>query len=253
MDKLLIVNADDFGLCKAQNYGIIDAFTNGVVTSTTAMVNAAGIEHAVALSAKHPGLAIGMHFVLTLGRPLSAMPGLVDEKGELGKWIWQRAEEDTLPLAEIEQELACQFARFVELFGRKPTHLDSHHHVHMIPQIYPIVEAFAKEQGVAIRFDYDAAIPGGLECLGVKTAEGFDSGFYGEAISETLFLDTLDRSMERGEQSLEIMSHPSFIDNTILNSKYCYPRLAELDVLTSPSLKYAIAERGYRLGSFKDL
>lgn len=253
MDKLLIVNADDFGLCKAQNYGIIDAFTHGVVTSTTAMVNASGIEHAVALSAKHPGLAIGMHFVLTLGRPLSAMPGLVDEKGELGKWIWQRAEEDSLVLAEIEHELECQFARFIELFGRMPTHLDSHHHVHMIPQIYPIVEAFAKEKGVAIRFDYDAALPAELECVGVKTPKGFDSGFYGDAISETLFLETLERSTARGEQSLEIMCHPSFIDNTILASKYCYPRLAELDVLTSPSLKYAIAERGYRLGTFKDL
>ena len=253
MDKLLIVNADDFGLCKAQNYGIIDAFTHGVVTSTTAMVNASGIEHAVALSAKHPGLAIGMHFVLTLGRPLSAMPGLADDKGELGKWIWQRAEEGSLVLAEIEHELECQFARFIELFGRMPTHLDSHHHVHMIPQIYPIVEAFAKEKGVAIRFDYDAALPTELECVGVKTAEGFDSGFYGDAISETLFLETLERSTARGEQSLEIMCHPSFIDNTILASKYCYPRLAELDVLTSPSLKYAIAERGYRLGTFKDL
>lgn len=253
MDKLLIVNADDFGLCKAQNYGIIDAFTHGVVTSTTAMVNASGIEHAVALSAKHPGLAIGMHFVLTLGRPLSAMPGLVDDKGELGKWIWQRAEEGSLVLAEIEHELECQFARFIELFGRMPTHLDSHHHVHMIPQIYPIVEAFAKEKGVAIRFDYDAALPTELECVGVKTVEGFDSGFYGDAISETLFLETLERSTARGEQSLEIMCHPSFIDNTILASKYCYPRLAELDVLTSPSLKYAIAEHGYRLGTFKDL
>ncbi len=253
MDKLLIVNADDFGLCKAQNYGIIDAYNNGVVTSTTAMVNASGIEHAVALSAKNPGLAVGMHFVLTLGRPLSAMPGLVDEKGELGKWIWQRAEEGTLPLAEIEQELACQYARFIELFGREPTHIDSHHHAHMIPQIYPIVEAFAKEKGVAIRFDYDAAIPAELECQGVKTPQGFDSGFYGDAISETLFLETLDRSMARGETSLEIMCHPSFIDNTILASKYCYPRLAELDVLTSASLKYAIAEHGYRLGTFKDL
>ncbi|AYN26776.1 cellobiose phosphotransferase system protein [Buttiauxella ferragutiae ATCC 51602] len=253
MDKLLIVNADDFGLCKAQNYGIIDAFTNGVVTSTTAMVNGQGIEHAVALSAKHPGLAIGMHFVLTLGRPLSAMPGLVDEKGELGKWIWQRAEEGTLPLAEIEHELACQFAKFVELFGREPAHIDSHHHVHMIPQIYPIVEAFAKAKGIPLRFDYDAAKADGLEPLGVKTTQGFDSGFYGDSISEMLFLDTLDRAMARGELSLEVMCHPSFIDNTILASKYCYPRLAELDVLTSASLKYAIAERGYRLGSFKDL
>lgn len=253
MDKLLIVNADDFGLCKAQNYGIIDAFINGVVTSTTAMVNAQGIEHAVALSAKHPGLAIGMHFVLTLGRPLSAMPGLTDEQGQLGKWIWQRAEENTLPLAEIEHELACQFDRFVELLGRAPTHLDSHHHVHMIPQIYPIVEAFAKAKGIPVRFDYNAAKTGEIEQDEVKTTQGFDSGFYGEEITESLFLDTLDRSMARGEQSLEVMCHPSFIDNTILASKYCYPRLAELDVLTSEALKYAIAERGYRLGTFKDL
>ena len=88
MDKLLIVNADDFGLCKAQNYGIIEAFNHGVVTSTTAMVNMAAVEHAALLSAAAPELAVGMHFVLTLGRPLSPMPGLVRD-GELGKWIWE--------------------------------------------------------------------------------------------------------------------------------------------------------------------
>lgn len=253
MEKLLIVNADDFGLCKAQNYGIIEAFSHGVVTSTTAMVNAAGIEHAAALSKEHPELAVGMHFVLTLGHPLSPMPGLTRENGELGKWIWEMGEAGTLPLDEIKHELACQFARFIELFGRLPTHLDSHHHVHMIPQIFPIVEAFAKEKGIAIRIDRDDLRKGEMQLQGAKSSQGFDSGFYGDAISETLFLETLERSSERNEQSLEIMCHPSFIDNTILASKYCYPRLAEMDVLTSGSLRKAIAERGYRLGSFKDL
>ncbi len=253
MDKLLIVNADDFGLCKAQNYGIIEAFNNGVVTSTTAMVNAGGIDHAVSLSKAYPKLAVGMHFVLTLGQPLSAMPGLVDEKGELGKWIWERAEAGTLPLAEIQQELECQFARFSKLFGHLPTHIDSHHHVHMIPQIFPLVEAFAKEQGVAMRIDRDEVRKRELELRGAQSTQAFDSGFYGEAITQTLFLDTLDRAIAREEQSLEVMCHPSFIDNTILASKYCYPRLTELDVLTSASLKYAIAERGYRLGTFNDI
>lgn len=253
MEKLLIVNADDFGLCKAQNYGIIEAFSHGVVTSTTAMVNAAGIGHAAELSKAHPDLAVGMHFVLTLGRPLSAMPGLTRENGELGKWIWEMGEAGTLPLDEIEHELECQFARFIDLFGRLPTHLDSHHHVHMIPQIFPIVEAFAKEKGIAIRIDRDDLRKGEMKLQGAKSSQGFDSGFYGEAISEALFLAALERSTARSEQSLEIMCHPSFVDNTILASKYCYPRLAELDVLTSASLKEAIAERGYRLGSFKDL
>ncbi|MFD3247128.1 chitin disaccharide deacetylase [Rahnella aquatilis] len=252
MDKLLIVNADDFGLCKAQNYGIIEAFNNGVVTSTTAMVNMATTEHAAVLSAAHPELAVGMHFVLTLGRPLSPMPGLVRD-GELGKWIWEMAEQGTLPLDEIAQELQCQFDRFVAVFGRLPTHLDSHHHVHMFPQIFPIVEAFAKDQGIPVRIDRNEIRRRDIALCGAKSTDGFDSSFYGEAISDALFLQTLDTATQRGDRTLEIMTHPSFIDNTILASKYCTPRLAELDVLTSASLKAAIAEHGFRLGSFKDL
>lgn len=130
MERLLIVNADDFGLSKGQNYGIIEACRNGIVTSTTALVNGQAIDHAVQLSRDEPSLAIGMHFVLTMGKPLTAMSGLTRD-GVLGKWIWQLAEEDALPLEEITQELVSQYLRFIELFGRKPTHLDSHHHVHM--------------------------------------------------------------------------------------------------------------------------
>lgn len=253
MDKLLIVNADDFGLCKAQNYGIIESFNHGVVTSTTAMVNAPGSEHAALLSTAMPTLPIGMHFVLTLGQPLSPMPGLVRDNNELGKWIWEMSEAGTLPLDEIEQELACQFERFIELFGRPPTHIDSHHHVHMIPQIFPLVEAFAKEKGLPLRIDRDAVKRDDIALYGACSTQGFDSGFYGESITETLFLYILDKATERQEHSLEIMCHPSFIDSTILASKYCYPRLNELEVLTSASLKQAIGERGFRLGSFRDL
>ena len=75
MERVLIVNADDFGLSKGQNYGIIEACRNGVVTSTTALVNGAAIDHAAQLSRSTPELAVGMHFVLTLGEPLSAIAG----------------------------------------------------------------------------------------------------------------------------------------------------------------------------------
>jgi len=252
MDKLLIVNADDFGLCKAQNYGIIEAFNHGVVRSTTAMMNAPGIEHAAVLSKASPQLSVGMHFVLTLGRPLSPMPNLTRE-GELGKWIWDMAEAGTLPLNEIARELECQFGRFIELFGKMPTHIDSHHHVHMFAEIFPIVEAFAKEKGIPVRIDRDEVRKEEIALCGAKSTDGFDTTFYGDAISEALFLQTLDNATQRGNRSVEIMTHPSFIDNTILASKYCYPRLAELDVLTSETLKSAIIERGFRLGSFKDL
>ncbi len=83
MERLLIVNADDFGLSKGQNYGIIDSFLHGVVTSTTALVNGEAVEHAAQLSGELPALAVGMHFVLTLGKPLTPMPGLTRD-GQLG-------------------------------------------------------------------------------------------------------------------------------------------------------------------------
>lgn len=46
----VIFNADDFGLSRAVNYGIVDAHINGVVNSTTALVKGYAIEHAVELS-----------------------------------------------------------------------------------------------------------------------------------------------------------------------------------------------------------
>ncbi|MCI1898768.1 MAG: chitin disaccharide deacetylase [Enterobacter sp.] len=252
MENLLIVNADDFGLSKGQNYGIVEACRHGVVTSTTALVNGEAIEHAAALSRTLPELGVGMHFVLTLGMPLTLMPGLARD-GLLGKWIWEMAERGALPLEEIARELDCQFNRFVDLFGREPTHIDSHHHVHMIPAIFPLVAAFAARKGVAMRVDRQALALHELTLSDAPTTDGYSSDFYGDEIGEALFLQVLDASTARGERSFEVMAHPAFVDNTVRKSAYCWPRLAELDVLTSASLKYAIAERGYRLGTFRDL
>lgn len=223
MDKLLIVNADDFGLSKGQNYGIVEACRHGVVTSTTAMVNGGAVEHAAALSRELPSPGVGMHFVLTLGMPLSPMPRLT-RTGQLGKWIWQMAEQGTLPLDEIARELDCQFNRFVDLFGRDPTHIDSHHHVHMIPAIFPLVAEFAARKGVAMRVDRQVQASHDLTLSRAPTTQGYSSDFYGDGISETLFLQVLDASAARGEQSFEMMAHPAFVDNTVRKSAYCWPR-----------------------------
>ncbi|XTZ39224.1 chitin disaccharide deacetylase [Salmonella enterica] len=252
MESLLIVNADDFGLSKGQNYGILEAFRHGVVTSTTALVNGEAIDHAVQLSLDAPDLAVGMHFVLTLGKPLTPLPNLVRE-GRLGKWLWQMAEEDTLPLDEIAGELACQYQRFITLFGRKPTHLDSHHHIHMLPQLFPLVANFAAQHGIALRLERQGFIQQRDLPQALRSSQGFSSEFYGDEVSEKLFLKLLDASLERGEKSLEVMCHPAFIDNSLIQSSYCYPRLTELEVLTSASLKKAIIARGYRLGTFADI
>jgi predicted glycoside hydrolase/deacetylase ChbG (UPF0249 family) len=185
MERVLIVNADDFGLSKGQNYGIIEACKNGLVTSTTALVNGAAISHAAQLSRSVPELGVGMHFVLTLGEPLSAMPGLTRD-GRLGKWIWQMAEEDSLPLDEIAHELECQYHRFVALFGCEPTHIDSHHHVHMIADLSHC-RGICPREGVALRIDRQLAQRDKLAQDTARSSDGFTSEFYGEAISERCF------------------------------------------------------------------
>ena len=252
MERLLIVNADDFGLSPAINYGIIDAHRHGIVTSTTALMTADAIEQAAQLSAETPSLAVGLHFVLTYGKPLTAMRSLQRE-GVLGKWVWDVAKEGTLCLSEVEDELQQQFQRFVSLFGRQPTHIDSHHHVHFIPQVWPIVSRFAQDKGLPIRFDGPVAKQNDIVPAHISSSDGFVSDFYAENVSQNHFLYALDESSRRGEMSVEVMCHPGFVDQTVQQSAYCFERLAELEVLTLASLRQEVSTRGYRLGTFSSL
>lgn len=251
MSSLLIVNADDFGLCQAVNYGIIESHRHGVVQSTSAMMNIPEISHTAKLSREYPSLAVGMHFVLTTGIPFSSMPSLT-RNGILGKWLLEIDSSD-LPLDEIEQELHRQYDHFIKIFGDKPSHIDSHHHVHMITGIFPIVASFAQDKGIALRIDRHLDKNWLPMSYQVTSTDYFSQDFYGDEITESLFLKIIDDSTARGDQSIEIMSHPAFIDNALLKSNYAYQRLTELEVLTSAELKAQILARDFKLGSYLDL
>lgn len=252
MTKKLIVNADDFGLSRGINYGIIEAHRHGLVTSTTAMMNAGAIEHAAQLSADFPSLDVGLHFVLSYGSPLSAMPSLTRE-GALGKWLWRIAEEGKLNDAEVAEELRQQYTRFVALFGRAPTHIDSHHHAHLIPSVWKLVTAFAQEKGLPVRIDHSAVRAQNLSVQGVKGVEGFISDFYGENATPQFLLNALSHATRHGEQSVELMCHPGYVDNVTRQSRYCDPRLTELAVLTAPEIKQAVSALGFQPATWRDL
>jgi chitin disaccharide deacetylase len=123
----LIINADDFGYSKGVNLGIIEAFQNGVVTSATLMANMPGAEHAAALAKENPGLGVGIHLVLTCGKPICRdVPSLINDHGEFHRLADL---EKIARIDEVERELTSQFERFLS-FRIQPTHIDSHHHVH---------------------------------------------------------------------------------------------------------------------------
>src|SRR2546425_9238689 len=105
----VIVNADDFGSSEGINHGIIAAHEQGIVTSTSLMVNTPATAAAVKLARAYPNLGLGLHVNLT---------------GEGERLV------DLEDRQAVKRELEEQFNRFVDLTGQFPTHLDSHQHVH---------------------------------------------------------------------------------------------------------------------------
>lgn len=156
MPRQVIVNADDFGLSPCENAVILGAFQAGVISSATAMANMPAFE-AACVMAQHPLLKdrIGLHFNLTYGRPLSqsilGRRNFCDSNGvfdlNLSRhrlWL-SRGDRDA-----VLEELKAQWQRCVDN-GVRPSHIDSHQHVHNIWPIGEIVARFAASQGVAVR------------------------------------------------------------------------------------------------------
>ena len=124
----LILNADDFGLTESVNHGIVDCFKEGLVKSTTIMMNQPGTQHAIELY--HQGLVpeIGLHFTVTAGKPLSApklVPSLVDDQGNFLDKAALFNKVDVVE-AEVVLELNAQYQAAINA-GLKINHIDSHH------------------------------------------------------------------------------------------------------------------------------
>lgn len=136
--KKLIVNADDFGQSEGINKGIIHAFENGILTSASLMVRYAHAKHA-AQYANENNLDLGLHV-------------------DLGEWIlkdgnWITVYE-VVPQENIElvkEEIHKQLDSFIQITGKKPTHIDSHQHVHKQQSIQPLFLEIARDLNITLR------------------------------------------------------------------------------------------------------
>ena len=151
----LIVNADDFGLTNGVNEGIRDCFLVGSVSSTTLMVNMEATAEAVEIARVHPGLGTGLHFNLTLGRPLSetgTVPSLVDNEGNfyLRREFEKRIMLGRIDQAEITREFKAQVGKF-KSFGIPLTHLDSHQHAHLFPVVFDVLAGYCETENIPLR------------------------------------------------------------------------------------------------------
>lgn len=132
-DRLLILHADDIGMCHSVNAATIKAMTQGVVTCGSVMVPCPWFPEIAAWAREHPEADLGLHLTLTSEwryyrwRPVvhckDKVKGLLDEEG----FMWRSVEQVKQHASpkEVELEVRAQIERSLQ-FGMKPTHIDSH-------------------------------------------------------------------------------------------------------------------------------
>ena len=129
MKRYLIVNADDFGMCKAANEAVFDLFRSDCLKSSTVMIPCPAAEEAARFAAENPQYAIGVHLTLTSEwdtykwGPLTGAKSLMEETGYMPHPAADA--ESKGDLAEMEAELRAQVDQ-ARAWGMEPSHLDNH-------------------------------------------------------------------------------------------------------------------------------
>jgi predicted glycoside hydrolase/deacetylase ChbG (UPF0249 family) len=229
MERLLIVNADDFGQSDAISRGILRAYQHGIVTCTSLMVRAPAAEYAIEHSG---GLDLGLHIDL----------GEWSYRDGAWKPVYERVNADDM--IAVEDEIYFQLAEFRRLTGKGPSHLDSHQHVHFHDPVRTIAKRIADELDVPLR-GFSNAIQYCGQFYG-QTGKGEP---YRDAISVSALV-TLVRNLPIGVT--ELACHPGESDRDD-GSTYCSERQVELQTLCDPQVHEAIHDEQIRLCSFAEL
>lgn len=230
-ERLLIVNADDFGLSTGVNRGIVEAHDNGIVTSASLMVHQPAAAQAAALARNRPLLSLGLH--IDIG----------EWRHDSDRWfpVYERAPQND-PKA-LEAAVDEQLDLFRRLVGAEPTHLDSHQHAHKRDPLRSIVHRLAAQLDVPVRHF----------CAGVS----YCGDFYGQEAEGRPLAGRLRASFLVGiietlhNDVTELCCHPAA--ELDFESTYQQERLEELEVLCSPIVAQTIQRARVVLSSFADL
>ncbi|MEI5993699.1 chitin disaccharide deacetylase [Candidatus Enterococcus mansonii] len=229
----VIINSDDFGYSRGVNYGIIDAYREGILTSTTIMANMPGFEHGVKLKKEFPDLGVGVHLTLTCGKPiLNNVTTLIDENHAFKKLAFYE-QPFQIDLDELYQEWNAQIQKVFRA-GIIPTHLDSHHHTHTFGQNQEVVIALAKKYDLPVRGNFERK----AEVRHVANFERFFDDVGVEDPKKRQISQSLDsylaELMERlkEEETTEIMCHTAYIDQMLYEgSGFVFPRINQVEFL----------------------
>lgn len=273
--RLLIVNADDYGLTEAVSAGILRAHRQGVVTSTSVLAVAPGFSRSGRWLADEAELGVGVHLAVVGEDPpllaASEVPTLVDRRGRFAiSWrtFLRRSLTGRVDPDDIRRELTAQ-VEAVSGLGVAVDHLDSHQHLHMWPAMQPVVIGLAVALGIpAIRVPrshrrhpvsvgvnrLSARLAASARAAGLRFAD--DSSGVDEAghLDSAGLLSALDGFVARGATSAELGTHPGEADDPDRHRyRWHYAWKDELEVLLAPESRRAVEDRDFVLGRYSEL
>lgn len=159
--RYMVVNGDDFGFSQGVNQAIIQAHTQGILTSTSLMVTGGAFAEAVDLAEQHPDLAVGLHLVLGCGKavlPPTQIPHLVDEQGYFPENPVQagwRYYFHPQVRQELRLEIVAQLQKFQQT-GLPLSHVDGHLHHHANPAVLKVLMELAPQYSIpVVRLPYE--------------------------------------------------------------------------------------------------
>jgi len=270
--RRLIVNADDFGRSHSINTAVIRAHREGILTTTSLMVNEPDCAEAVALAKKNPRLGVGLHLTLLMGHsalPPEKIPGLVNARGEFSnnpvgagfRYFFNRRLRE-----QLRSEIHAQFDRF-QATGLPLDHVNAHLHLHLHPAVFRILMEDAEQLGIRrLRFTRDSL------ALSRRMARGH--WFY--RASHTLIYAWLSsrareplrrRGIKHTQITFGLLQNARVDEEYVLkllpelppgdSELYSHPSLGEFkpefDALVSPRVKELAQKRGIELIRYQDL
>lgn len=236
--KTLIINADDLGYDPAVTRGIVKAMREGVVSSTTFMVNTPFSREA---SLQIKGLSVGLHLNLARHEPLS------DEGRRFTGGEFVEANAASLPSELVAAEVLAQLDRLASLTGRPATHVDVHKHLHQHANVMTGLLLAGRQRGLPVR-SINPAMRDTIVRAGVKTNQHF-IGDAGQSAYWTIpELEAQLRALPDGVT--EAMCHPGYAPSHT-RSGYSEQREVELATFVHPRARELLAELNVTLTDFR--
>jgi predicted glycoside hydrolase/deacetylase ChbG (UPF0249 family) len=252
----LVVTADDLGISKSVNRGVLEAHRRGVVRSTSLLVTFPASPEAAAEARLERGLEVGLHFDLVGGDPVSdpsAIRSLCDSNGRFYKLpeLTKRIFTGRVRPGEIAAELRAQ-VEVARSWGVPALAWDSHRHVHLMPPVARVVGAVAREMGArwvrrgrapTTTLSPKAAALSAASILSELALRGTPGNrWYVDVTSARPRLDAAAVALLAMHRGLgEISGHPGYVDDDLRDADALVEeREYDLELFTDPLLVEAL-------------